>query len=114
MNILAKLATANILGAVVIGAVTFSYQAKTPMTAGLPEIATLTAEAGARIAQELNAQLTAAASLAKPVRGVREPSVIISEGSDIVSEEVIVLAKRFPKLDSLVSAADTTATPVRF
>ena len=80
-----------------------------------PTFPVQTDAAGAHIVKELGSQLAAAVSIAKPVRLVRQPSVIITEGDDIVSEEVVVIARRLPAVDNRVAdAADTTVVPVRF
>jgi hypothetical protein len=113
MNTLTKLVVINLLGAAVLGSLTMVTQASPPPASALPEISALTDAAGARIADELNRQLARAASVAMPVRPARAPSVIVTEGSGIVSEEVVVVASRLPKLDTLADATDISAA-VRF
>ena len=115
MNTLTKLIVINVTAAVTLGSLTLATRADERITDGLPQISALTEAAGARIAKEANAQLVAAAAVAKPVRVARQPSVIITEGSDIVSEEIVVTASRLPALDQRVAdAADANVVPARF
>ena len=115
MNTLTKLVATNIVAAAILGSLAIATRANEVFSAPLPDISAQTNAAGARIARELEGQLVAAVSAAKPVRMARQPSVIITEGDEIVSEEVVVIAKRLPQVDNRVAdATDTTAVPVRF
>lgn len=115
MNMLTKLVAANIAAAALLGSLAIATRADDAFTSALPDISAQTDAAGASIAKELDGQLAAAVGAAQPVRPTRRPSVIIREGDDIVSEEVVVIATRLPAVDNRVAdAADTTFVPVRF
>lgn len=115
MNTLTKLVATNIAAAALLGSLAIATRADDAFMSALPDVSAQTAATGERIAKELDGQLAAAVSSAKPVRLARQPSVIITEGDDIVSEEVVVTARRLPAVDNRVAdAADTTVVPVRF
>jgi hypothetical protein len=115
MNTLTKLVFSNIAAAALLGSLTIATRADDAFAGALPDVSAQTDAAGTRIAKELDGQLAAAVSIAKPVRLVRQPSVIITEGDDIVSEEVVVIATRLPAVDNRVAdATATTVVPVRF
>jgi hypothetical protein len=115
MNTLTKLVVANITAAALLGSLAIATQANDAFAGALPDVSAQTDAAGAHIAKELDGQFAAALNVAKPVRLVRQPSVIISEGDDIVSEEVVVIASRLPAVDNRVAdVVDTAVVPVRF
>jgi hypothetical protein len=115
MNTLVKLVISNIAAAALLGSLAIATRADDAFANALPDVSAQTEAAGAHIAKELDSQLAAAVGIAKPVRLVRQPSVIITEGDDIVSEEVVVIARRLPAVDNRVAdAAATTVVPVRF
>lgn len=114
MNTLAKFVAANIAAAAILGSLTIATRADDALAAPLPSISSQTNAAGARIANELEGQLAAAVGAAKPIRLPRQPSVIVSEGDDIVSEEVVVIATRLPVDNRVADATDTNVVPVRF
>jgi hypothetical protein len=115
MNTLTKLVVSNITAAALLGSLAIATRADDAFASALPDVSAQTDVAAAHIAKELDSQLAAAVSTTKPVRLVRQPSVIITEGDDIVSEEVVVIATRLPAVDNRVAdAADITVVPVRF
>ena len=115
MNTLTKLVAANIAAAALLGSLAIATQADDAFADALPDVSAQIDAAGAHIAKELDGQLAAAVNTPKPERLVRQPSVIITEGDDIVSEEVVVIASRLPAVDNRVAdVVDTAIVPVRF
>ena len=115
MNTLTKLVVSNIAAAAILGSLTVATRADDAFAGALPHISAQTDAIGAHIAKELDGQLAAAVSAAKQMRPARQPSVVITEGDDIVSEEVVIIATRLPAVDNRIAdVADTTAAPVSF
>lgn len=110
MNMLNKWAVSGFFALVVASSFSMPAQGGAPFVLLLPEISTLTAQVGERIAEQLKIQMAQTVAAPRLQRSARTASVTITESNAIVVE-----ATRLPPVDALANADEAQRTTrVRF